>query len=511
MFNQRRPFLHASLLACLLSSPAMGVTPQRSTEASAVSAEGAESAVVKVFATVVRPDMARPWAKAPPQEVSGTGVVIEGRRILTNAHVVEYANQVQVQANQSGDKLSASVAAIAPGIDLAVLTVDDGSFFNTRAPLTRATSLPKIKDAVLTYGFPTGGESLSITRGIVSRMEFVSYNFGVSGLRIQIDAPINPGNSGGPAIAAGKMIGLVFSHLVGSENIGYIIPNEEIELFLKDIADGHYDGKPAMYDELATVENPALRAYLRLAPTVRGSVVYRPFDGLGPTPLRQWDVITHIGGTAIDNQGMIQARPDLRLAFQYLIPGMEHNGTVPLTIMRDGKSQDIRLPVANHRPLLIDFLAGTYPSYFIYGPLVFSRASIESLQLLRPRAGPAGGPLVLGNPLLARLGEPPDPARAELVMIASPLFPHPLSNGYSNPAGQTIKSVNGTQVKSLAQLVALLRDLKDEFVTIDFDNRVGEDLVFPRVQTVAATEGILAENGIRAQGSPDMMKIWQAK
>ena len=78
------------------------------------------------------------------------------------------------------------------------------------------------------------------------------YNIGVSGLRIQIDAAINPGNSGGPAIADGKMIGLVFSHLVGSENIGYIIPNEEIELFLKDVAAGHPYGKPAMYDELQT-------------------------------------------------------------------------------------------------------------------------------------------------------------------------------------------------------------------------------------------------------------------
>jgi len=518
MFNKLRPFLHAGLLSFLLSSTAMVICPQRvaasgdrAAEATTALAQDAENAVVKVFATVVRPDMARPWAKAPPQEVSGTGVVIEGRRILTNAHVVEYANQVQVQANQSGDKLSASVAAIAPGIDLAVLTIDDPAFFNARAPLVRATSVPKIKDPVLTYGFPAGGESLSITRGIVSRIEFVPYNYGVSGLRIQIDAPINPGNSGGPAIAAGKMIGLVFSHLIGSENIGYIIPNEEIELFLRDVAHGHYGGKPAMYDELATLENPALRAYLKLAPTARGSIVYRPFDGLGPTPLRQWDLITHIGGVAIDDQGMIQARADLRLAFQYLIPRMEHDGTVALTIIRDGRSQDIRLPVANHRPLLIDFLAGTYPSYFIYGPLVFSRASIESLQLLRPRAAPAGGALALGNPLIARLGEPPDPAHEELVMIASPLFAHPLSQGYSNPAGQTVKSINGNPVKSLAQLVALLRDLRDEFVTIDFDNRVGEDLVFPRVQTVAATEGILAENGIRAQGSPDMMKIWQAK
>lgn len=503
MFSKLRPLLHASLLVCLLSSTAQA--------SPAATAQSPENSVVKVFATVVRPDMARPWAKAPPAEVSGTGVVIEGRRILTNAHVVEYANQVQVQANQSGDKIAASVLAIAPGIDLAVLTIDDGSFFNTRPPLARAAAIPRIKDAVLTYGFPAGGESLSITRGIVSRIEFVAYNFGVSGLRIQIDAPINPGNSGGPAIAAGKMIGLVFSHLLGSENIGYIIPNEEIELFLRGVASGHYDGKPAMYDQLATLENPAVRAYLKLAPDVHGSLVYRPFQGLGPTPLRQWDVITHIGTTAIDNQGMIQAGPDLRLAFEYLIPRLAHAGTVPLTIVRDGTSRDIRLPVANRRPLLIDFLAGAYPSYFIYGPVVFSRASIESLQLLRARAPQAGGPMALGNPLIARLGEPPDAERQELVMIASPLFPHALSKGYSNPAGQTVKSVNGIPVKSLAQMVAALRDLRDEFVTIDFDNQLGENLVFPREQTVAATEAILAENGIRAQGSPDMMKIWQGR
>jgi S1-C subfamily serine protease len=49
--------------------------------------------------------MSRPWAKSPPQKVSGTGVVIEGQRILTNTHVVKYASQVQVQANQSGEAL----------------------------------------------------------------------------------------------------------------------------------------------------------------------------------------------------------------------------------------------------------------------------------------------------------------------------------------------------------------------------------------------------------------------
>src|SRR5580658_3231975 len=122
------------------------------------------NAVVKVFSTKRYPDVVRPWSKQQPQEVTGSGVVIEGKRILTNAHVVLYASQVQIQANQAGDKISATVEFVAPGIDLAVLQLDDASFFDTHPPVARAAKLPQIKDAVLAYGFPTGGNSLSITK-----------------------------------------------------------------------------------------------------------------------------------------------------------------------------------------------------------------------------------------------------------------------------------------------------------------------------------------------------------
>ncbi|MEA3149179.1 MAG: hypothetical protein QOD56_118, partial [Gammaproteobacteria bacterium] len=80
-----------------------------------------ESSVVKVFSTMRYPDPFKPWTKQAPAEASGSGVVIEGGRILTNAHVVLYASQVQVQASAAGDKVAATVVAVAPGIDLAVL------------------------------------------------------------------------------------------------------------------------------------------------------------------------------------------------------------------------------------------------------------------------------------------------------------------------------------------------------------------------------------------------------
>ena len=491
------------LAGALGTAPA---APKSAAEPSPAIAHETESAVVKVFSTMRRPDVARPWSKAAPIEATGSGVVIEGKRILTNAHVIAYASQVQVQGNQSGDKISATVEAVDPGIDLAVLKLEDDSFFDKRPPLPRASILPQIKDPVLAYGFPTGGTTLSITRGIVSRIEFVPFGVSTSGLRVQIDAAINPGNSGGPAISDDRMIGLAFSHLANAENISYIIPNEEIELFLKGTSGGHYEGKPGMYDELQTLENPALRGFLKLDPAVRGMVVHRPDGTSADYPLKQWDVITRIGDQSIDDEGMVSIRNNLRVGFGYLIQHTARAGTVPLTIVRAGRTQQVQLPVPARRALLIDALQGQYPSYFILGPVVFERATLESLQLIRGR-----GQAALGNPVIARLGDRPDAEREELVIVPAPLFPHALSKGYSDPTGSVLKSVNGTPVRSLAHLVGLLRDLKDDYVVLDFDNRASEAMVFPRAQLVSSTEAILSDNGVRAQGSPDMMKVWEGK
>ena len=471
-----------------------------------------ESSVVKIFSTVRYPDASKPWTKQAPTEISGSGVIIEGRRILTNAHVVLYASQVQIQANQAGDKISATVEAIAPGIDLAVLKLDDESFFDSHAPLARAGALPQIKDAVLAYGFPQGGTSLSITKGIVSRIEFMYYNFPISGLRIQIDAAINPGNSGGPAVAGDKMIGLAFSRAGGdSQNIGYIIPNEEIELFLQDIKDGRYDGKPAMYDDFQTLENPAIRAFLKLDKSVEGIIVHRPYRSDASYPLKEWDVITRIADTPIDDQGMIKFGRDLRLNFTYLVQRSAKQGKLPLTLIRGGKTLNVKLDVSAQRSMLIPDMAGEYPPYFIYGPLVFTKATSQLLSLISGNANAMTMLSFIGSPLITMRGAEPDAEREELVVISSPNFPHKISMGYSNLSGAVVSRVNGVKIRSLAHLVAVLRDLQDPFVTIEFDNRSGEAVVFVRSEVAAATDEILNDNGVRAQGSPDTLKIWRAK
>jgi S1-C subfamily serine protease len=475
---------------------------------------GVENSVVKIFSTVRYPDPYKPWSKQSPVDMVGTGVVIKGKRILTNAHVVSYASDVQIQANQAGDKLSATVEYIAPGIDLAVLKLDDESFFDTHPPLDADKSLPQIKDPVMAYGYPEGGTSLSITRGIVSRIEFSGYNNGVSGLRVQIDAAINPGNSGGPAVVGNKMVGLVFSRLIAAENISYIIPNEEINLFLADIADGHYDGKPAIFDEFQTMENPSLRAFLKLDKSVTGMIVHQPFNDAADYPLKQWDVITHIGETPVDDQGMIRLGDDVRVRFTYLAQKIAKDGKVPLTIVRNGQEMKIQLPVMNKLPELVPDLDNQYPSYFICGPMVFTAASKDFLRYLMVGDRNGFRTLVLsytGSPLLKRLADKPAFDGEQIVVVASPFFPHRLSMGFSDPYCKVVKSINGVPVKNLNNLVAIIRDLKDEFISVEFAGKDAETLIFPRKEMIAATDEILTDNGIRSQGSPDAMMVWNTK
>ncbi len=504
------PSKHIVVLALCLWF--IGAKPAAAHAAEGGEAPALENSVVKIFSTMRLPDPFKPWTKQAPVDATASGVVIEGKRILTNAHAVLYASQVQVQANAAGDKVSATVLAIAPGIDLAVLQLDDPSFFDSHPPVARANKLPQIKDPVLAYGFPTGGSSLSITKGIVSRIEFASYNYPVSGLRIQIDAAINPGNSGGPAVAGDKMIGLAFSRLGGdTQNIGYIIPNEEVELFLKDVAGGHYDGKASMYDDLQTLENPALRDFLKLDKSVEGMVVHRPDKTDASDPLKEWDVITRIGDTPIDNQGMVKIDKDLRVNFAYMIQRLAKDDKLPLTVVRGGRPLKIELPVSSNHPTLAPDLHGDYPSYFVYGPIVFSRATRQFLSAFENNAGLLRVLSFVKSPLVTRVFDAPSPDLEELVIISSPFFPHKLANGYSNATGSVVYSVNGTPVKSLRHLVALLRDLQDPFVTFEFASRSGEALVFSRSAIMAATDEILTDNGVRAQGSPDMLAVWQAK
>jgi S1-C subfamily serine protease len=510
MRSQPGNYFLLATLAFATCSAAAGAEPA---EASKGGTNAVENSVVKIFATARYPDYFKPWTKTAPADMTGSGVVIEGKRILSNAHVVLYASQVQVQANQAGDKLPATVEAVALDMDMAILKLEDESFFASHPPLARAKELPEIKDSVVLYGYPHGGNSLSLTKGIVSRIEFAGYSELAAGLRIQIDAAVNPGNSGGPALVGDKMIGLAYSKLGGgAENIGYIIPCEEIELFFKRIVNGQYQLKNSLFENLQTLENPALRPFLKLDRADEGMIVREPRSTNADYPLKAWDLITKIGDTPIDDEGMIKLRPSLPVGFNYLVQKLETNGAVPLTVVRAGKKMEVRLPVTPRPQTVMPFEGGRYPSYFVYGPMVFATATIEFAQSLMSASDHVwtGYLMARGSPLVQRWGDKPAFDGEQLVVVPSPLFPHKLSKGYSNPVGEVVKTINGIPIKNLNHLVAVLRDTREEFIVIEFHGTYNEKLVFPRAETVAATEEILTDNGVRSQGSPDTMAIWKS-
>jgi S1-C subfamily serine protease len=487
-----------SLLALLIAAVGLSSLCQ--------AADRIPDSVVKIYVTNRVPDFVRPWNKANPQEVSGSGVIIEGKRILTNAHVVSYASQVFVQGNQSSERMPAKVKFIAPGIDLAVVEVDNPSFFDSRPPLPLARDLPALKQAVNVYGYPVGGEQISVTQGIVSRIEHTSFYRHMLGLRIQIDAALNAGNSGGPAVADGKITGLVFSKFSAGENIGYLIAADELRMFLDDIRSGAYHGKPKLWVFLESTENQALRAKLGLEKEA-GMMVSSLF-GEAAAPLKKWDVILRIGDVPLDSKGNVKIKDDLRVHFNYLVPKLAKQGKVRLGVFRDRKPIELQVPVPAEQNFVMPFLLNKYPRYFVCGPMVFMPASQELAQQLSGYG--AAFFLAAKNPMLGRTLDVQSVPGEEIVTLGAKLLPHKTSKGYNVQPFSVVTHVNGTAVRNLVHLVELLRDAKGEFLTIDLAGLAGS-LVFRRQEALAATEDIIGDEGIRKQYSDDLEGVWHGK
>ena len=251
--------------------------------------------VVRIHATQRNPNYLRPWMKDYPREVGGSGVVIDGQRILTNAHVIEYAKQIYIRPYHSREYVRATIERTSPEIDLAILKVDDANFWKNRPAIGRATQLPEIKEDATYYGYGFAEDSsLEI---ITSTISGISYNRNDSGdmlLRIQINARLSPGNSGGPVLVKDQMIGLAFAISLDKQ-VTYVIPNEEIDGFLKT-ASGP-SRKPIIPDSLQNLQNDTLRDKLKLDKSVHGVLIRTPTSSEPSYPLRKGDILTASAAT----------------------------------------------------------------------------------------------------------------------------------------------------------------------------------------------------------------------
>jgi S1-C subfamily serine protease len=220
------------------------------------------NSVVKIFNVSASPNFYIPWQTLAQKHSTGTGVIIDHNLILTAAHVVNDTVFLEVKKESSVDKYIAKVKWISHETDLALLEVKDNTFFdNTEA--SHLGAVPSRQEGVVVYGYPTGGNEISLTQGIVSRIELTSYAHSEeSFLALQIDAAINPGNSGGPVFnKEGEIVGIAMQKMTGVENIGYIVPPPIIEHFFEDIEDGTYDGYANDGLYVQPIQNDYLKSY----------------------------------------------------------------------------------------------------------------------------------------------------------------------------------------------------------------------------------------------------------
>jgi S1-C subfamily serine protease len=365
-----KPFLIVMIMACITA-------PHAATAAENITT--ARRGIVRIYAVSQTPDYSAPWEPGSSNSGWGSGFIISKQRILTNAHVVSNARFVSLEKEGDSRRYEANVKFIAHDCDLALLEVVDSSFFKGTKALTTG-DVPLLDSTVTVMGYPIGGDRLSITRGIVSRIDYNVYSHsGVdSHLVVQIDAAINPGNSGGPVIQEGKVVGMAFQGYSGmvAQNVGYMIPTPILNRFLADVSDGHYDRYVDLGIQFFPLINPAHRRALGLGSEDRGVMVTEVMQaGAGYGKLKVEDVLLAIDDHPIFSDGRVAMDND-RLLLNEIVERKFLGDRVTLDILRDGKEMKVELTLNTPWPYLMHARQyDTRPRFLIYGGLVFQPLS----------------------------------------------------------------------------------------------------------------------------------------
>jgi S1-C subfamily serine protease len=440
-----------------------------------------EKSVVQIFTSFQEPNWSSPWIFDMPRRASGSGFLIDGNRIMTNAHVVAWTTGLVIRKYHDPRPYFAKVEYVGHDVDLAVLKIvnrDTGefdpnnSFYDGMQPLEFG-SLPKVRSQVVTYGFPAGGEQISYTRGVVSRIEVQGYVHpgNKSFLACQTDAAINPGNSGGPVIQDNKVVGVAFegySGASGLNNVGYFIPTAIIHHFLDDIKDGAYDGVPEAGLQLANLENPAYRKMLKLPEDSKLGVRVDQILDIPETQalIKPNDVILQVGDYPVDEDGTITYEGNT-VGVSAAVDLAQSGGKVPLKLWRDGQEVDVDLPVHVYKA---DEAQGNQydspPPYYIFGGLVFTPLSLDYLKTFGQDWSDAAGRDLIYE-LIYRHLEKPKEWRPQPVVLAS-ILNAPVNASIGTRGQAMVDKINGVRIEKLSDVPAAFAAAKGADSIIEF-------------------------------------------
>jgi len=347
-----------------------------------------QKSLVRITATEVEPDYKAPWNSGVVQRGVGAGFVIEGNRIMTNAHVVSNSRYLTVERDGDPNKYPAKVQFVAHDCDLALITVADPDFFKNMLPL-KFGGIPELESTVSAYGYPIGGERMSVTTGIVSRIDFQLYTHSAidQHLTIQISAQINPGNSGGPVMQNTKVVGVAFQGYSGdvAQGVAYMIPTPVTNRFLKDVSDGHYDKYVDLGFTYSKLQNPAQRRFLGLKDDDRGVIVNSVIEA-GPSAkaIRPGDVLLAIDNHPIASDANVELE-GTRVEMPEVVERKFKGDSVKFDLLRDKKPTTVNIVLSSVWPYFV--LGHSYdsrPRYVLYGGLLFQPLKLDLIDAYQP-------------------------------------------------------------------------------------------------------------------------------
>lgn len=445
--------------------------------------------IVNIDVSVLVPDYREPWNAGQPSGGSGTGFLIGKNRFLTNAHVVSNATKVVIRTMNDPEPHPARVVHIAHDCDLAVIEAEEPAHFEKLKPLVFG-DIPKLNTEVIAVGYPIGGERVSVTRGVVSRIDFRPYSHTSvdNHLTIQVDAAINPGNSGGPVLQDGKVVGVAFQGFSGrvAQNVGYMIPVPVIKRFLNDIEDGSYDHYVDLAASDFAVENPAQIKALGLQNDGHGVLIadVEPAGCVGGV-LKPGDVLMAIDDNPVLNNGLIKIDGEL-IDMNEVVERKYAGGKVKLDFIRDRKPQSATITLKRFLPYVkLGLQYNQRPHYLVYAGLVFQpmdRNLMDAHNIRDPLTS-----YVFDNYMTKKIYE----ERPEVIILTN-VLPDEVNTYLAGYQHSIVDEINGMKIKSLKDVKEALakKDAKEAFVRIKLLEK-GRPLVLKRELAEAAHPRIM--------------------
>ncbi|MBS0287044.1 MAG: trypsin-like peptidase domain-containing protein [Proteobacteria bacterium] len=427
-----------------------------------------ENFAVKIYTCALQYDYQTPWKAPTISRWTGSGFVIDGKRIITNAHVAGGAVFLEVQLANDSVKYPATLKAVSHECDLAELTVDNEEFWQKTAALPIGET-PQRKQKVEVHGFPIGGEGYCITDGIVSRLENDMYVHGEQILlSTQVSAPINPGNSGGAVLSEGKVVGVVHQGINRSQSIGYMIPASVLKHFIEQVRTNNM-GFPTLGIECQNMENPFLREQYQMDKTQTGILV-RDIPDLSCVKgkLQEGDVILKINGIQIWNDGTVHLDPMKHIDYRYLINNSLLGSEVEFEILRDGKKLVEKATLTNSlgsMQVIAPLSFGKPPTYFIIGGGIVVQPVSKNFVNDTQKS--------YGN---KQKGKPHE----QLVAINT-ILKSEYTQGYDDFNGELIAKVNDKEIMHIRDVIDAIQNNQGKFHKIQTQS--GKMIVLPRLST----------------------------